>query len=149
MFYSTKRQQFLIDQGYAFKVITHLDGLETLPDLVYRTQDEQIELLQSVLIANDNDADLGTDIRAVEGDLAGTVTSKDFGPMKFPAAQRTTGSLSALSGGQHMSYVEQNKSANRGIARAGPSTQSARHKLFSKREKDKATARKEARTGGL
>ena len=24
MFYSTKRQQFLIDQGYAFKVITNL-----------------------------------------------------------------------------------------------------------------------------
>ncbi|KAF8963420.1 DNA repair helicase rad25 [Flammula alnicola] len=148
MFYSTKRQQFLIDQGYAFKVITHLDGLENLPDLVYRTQDEQIELLQSVLIANDHDADLGTDIRAVEGDLAGTVTSKDFGPMKFPAAQRTTGSLSALSGGQHMSYVEQNKSANRGIARAGPSSQAPRHKLFSKREKEKATARKEARAGG-
>ncbi|KAF9485459.1 DNA repair helicase rad25 [Pholiota conissans] len=149
MFYSTKRQQFLIDQGYAFKVITHLDGLENLPDLVYRTQDEQIELLQSVLIANDNDADLGTDIRAVEGDLAGTVTSKDFGPMKFPAAQRTTGSLSALSGGQHMSYVEQNKSANRGIARAGPSAQTSRHKLFAKREKDKATARKESRAGGM
>ncbi|KAF8909404.1 DNA helicase [Gymnopilus junonius] len=144
MFYSTKRQQFLIDQGYAFKVITHLDGLEDLPDLVYRTQDEQIELLQSVLIANDNDADLGTDIRAVEGDLAGTVTSKDFGPMKFPAAQRTTGSLAALSGGQHMSYVEQNKSANKAISRAGPSAPQ-RHKLFAKRDKDKATARKEAR----
>ena len=28
MYYSTKRQQFLIDQGYSFKVITHLDGLE-------------------------------------------------------------------------------------------------------------------------
>jgi DNA excision repair protein ERCC-3 len=24
MYYSTKRQQFLIDQGYAFKVITNL-----------------------------------------------------------------------------------------------------------------------------
>ena len=54
MYYSTKRQQFLIDQGYTFKVITHLDGLENLPGLVYKTQDEQIELRQSVLIANDN-----------------------------------------------------------------------------------------------
>ena len=130
MYYSTKRQQFLIDQGYAFKIITHLDGLES----------EQIKLLQSVLIANDNDADLGTDIQAVEGDLAGTVTSKDFGPTKFPAAQRTTGSLSALSGGQHMSYVEQNKSANKAISRAGPSG----HKLFAKRDRDKVNARKEA-----
>jgi DNA excision repair protein ERCC-3 len=138
MFYSTKRQQFLIDQGYAFKVITHLDGLETLPDLVYKTRNEQIELISSVLLANESEADLGTDVRAVEGDLAGTVTSKDFGPVKFPAAQRTTGSLTALSGAQHMSYVEQNKSANKKLAReAAP-----RNKLFAKRDKDRTAARK-------
>ena len=142
MYYSTKRQQFLIDQGYAFKVITHLDGLEELADLVYKTRDEQIELLSSVLMANESEADLGSDVRAGEGDLAGTITSKDFGmPGKFPAVQRTTGSLAALSGGQHMSYVEQNKSANKKLAReAAP-----RHKLFAKRDKDAATARKEAR----
>ncbi|KAF9818585.1 hypothetical protein IEO21_02690 [Rhodonia placenta] len=143
MFYSTKRQQFLIDQGYAFKVITHLDGLETLPELVYRSRDEQIELLSSVLLANESEADLGTDVRAAEGDLAGTITSKDFGPLsKFPGVQRTAGSLTALSGAQHMSYVEQNKSANKKLAReAAP-----RHKLFAKRDKELATARKEART---
>ena len=141
MFYSTKRQQFLIDQGYAFKVITHLDGIEDLPDLVYRTRDEQIELLSSVLLANESEADLGSDIRAVEGDLAGTVTSKDFGPTKFPAAQRTTGSLTALSGAQHMSYVEKNKAANKSLAREA----ATRHKLFTKRDKEKAAARKEAR----
>ncbi|GJE94875.1 DNA helicase [Phanerochaete sordida] len=145
MFYSTKRQQFLIDQGYAFKVITHLDGMEGMPDLVYKTRDEQIELLSSVLMANESEADLGSDVRAGEGDLAGTITSKDFGmPGKFPAVQRTTGSLAALSGGQHMSYVEQNKSANKKLAReAAP-----RHKLFAKRDKDKAAARKEARAQG-
>lgn len=143
MFYSTKRQQFLIDQGYAFKVITHLDGLEDLPDLVYRTRDEQIELISLVLLANESEADLGSDIRAAEGDLAGTITSKDFGPTKFPTAQRTTGSLTALSGAQHMSYVEQNKSANKKLAReAAP-----RHKLFAKRDKEKATAKKDARAG--
>lgn len=143
MFYSTKRQQFLIDQGYAFKVITHLDGLDELPDLVYKTRDEQIELISSVLLANESEADLGTDVRAGEGDLAGTITSKDFGlPSKFPSVHRSTGSLAALSGGQHMSYVEQNKSANKKLARdSAPS----RHKLFAKRDKDKATARKEAR----
>ncbi|CDO74914.1 hypothetical protein BN946_scf184988.g21 [Trametes cinnabarina] len=142
MFYSTKRQQFLIDQGYAFKVITHLDGLEDLPGLVYKSRDEQIELLSSVLLANESEADLGTDVRAGEGDLAGTITSKDFGmPTKMPSVQRTTGSLTALSGAQHMSYVEQNKSANKKLAREAPS----RHKLFAKRDKDMAAARKEAR----
>ena len=144
MFYSTKRQQFLIDQGYAFKVITHLDGLDTLPELVYNSRDEQIELLSSVLLANESEADLGSDVRAAEGDLAGTVTSKDFGMPggRAPGVQRTTGSLTALSGAQHMSYVEQNKSANKKLAReAAP-----RHKLFAKRDKDMEQARKEART---
>lgn len=146
MFYSTKRQQFLIDQGYAFKVITHLDGLEGMPDLVYKSRDEQIELISSVLLANESAAELGTDIRAGEGDLAGTITSKDFGgpPGKFGAAQRTTGSLTALSGAQHMSYVEQNKSANKKLAReAAP-----RHKLFAKRDREVAAAKKEARASG-
>ncbi|KAI6039797.1 P-loop containing nucleoside triphosphate hydrolase protein [Pisolithus marmoratus] len=144
MFYSTKRQQFLIDQGYSFKVITHLDGLEDLPDLVYKTKDEQIELISSVLLANESEAELGSDIRASEGDLSGTITSKDFGPAKFPAVQRTAGSLTALSGAQHMSYMEQNKSANKKLARDAPQ----RHKLFSKRDKEKAAARKEARAAG-
>jgi DNA excision repair protein ERCC-3 len=146
MFYSTKRQQFLIDQGYAFKVITHLDGLENLPDLVYKTRDEQIELLSGVLLANEHEADLGTDVRAGEGDLAGTVTSKDFGfPGKVPAAQRTTGSLAALSGGQHMSYMEGSKSANKKLAR---DSAPQRHKFFERRDKQRAAARKEARAGG-
>ncbi|KDQ57242.1 hypothetical protein JAAARDRAFT_70171 [Jaapia argillacea MUCL 33604] len=145
MFYSTKRQQFLIDQGYAFKVITHLDGLETLPDLVYKTRDSQIELLSAVLQANESAADLGSDIQAKEGDLAGTVTSKDFGmPTKGRPAQRTTGSLAALSGGQHMSYIEQNKSANKKLAKDATS----RSKLFLNREKKMAAAKKESRMAG-
>jgi len=37
MYYSTKRQQFLIDQGYSFKIITNLldaAGLPYSPDLL-------------------------------------------------------------------------------------------------------------------
>lgn len=147
MFYSTKRQQFLIDQGYAFKVITHLDGLETVPELAYKTRDEQIELLSSVLLANESDAELGNDVRAGEGDLPGTVTSKDFGmPTKgsMPSAKRTTGSLNALSGGAHMSYVEQNKSANKKLAKETASAP-VRSKLFAKRDRQIAQAKKDAR----
>ncbi|EJD49042.1 DNA repair helicase rad25 [Auricularia subglabra TFB-10046 SS5] len=147
MYFSTKRQQFLIDQGYSFKVITQLDGLESMPDLVYRTRDEQIELLQAVLQANENAGDLGTDLKASEGDLAGTVTSNHFGrPGKagYRAPKRTTGSLTALSGGQHMSYVEQNRSANKQLAKDAASS---RHKLFKKREKQQQQARKERNAG--
>jgi len=147
MYYSTKRQQFLIDQGYAFKVITQLDGMDNMKDLVYRTREEQIELVTTVLMQSESAADLGTDIRAGEGDLAGTITSKDFGapvPNKAPGAHRTMGSLTALSGAQHMSYVEQNKSANKKLAKEA----ALRHKLFAKRDRDVATAKKEARRGG-
>lgn len=157
MFYSTKRQQFLIDQGYAFKVITHLDGLEKVPDLVYRTRDEQIELISTVLLANESDAELGTDVRAGEGDLPGTVTSKDFGGSgrnarggagAIPMAKRTTGSLTALSGAQHMSYVEQNKgNANKKLAKDAASGAN-RSKLFAKRDKQKAQAKKDAQKAG-
>jgi DNA excision repair protein ERCC-3 len=120
MYYSTKRQQFLIDQGYAFKVITQLDGMDNVKDLVYKTREEQIELVTTVLMQSESAADLGSDIRAGEGDLAGTITSKDFGApgrSKVPNVHRTMGSLTALSGAQHMSYVEQNKSANKKLVK--------------------------------
>jgi DNA excision repair protein ERCC-3 len=62
MFYSTKRQQFLIDQGTRSSTSTAgQDG---------RARDEQIELVQSVLLASENEADLGSDVRTGEGDLA-------------------------------------------------------------------------------
>lgn len=136
MYYSTKRQQFLIDQGYSFKVITELDGMKSMPNLVYKTKDEQIELMQEVLTAKDSDADLGADVHGGEDDLAGTVTSKHFG---FPGgAKRTTASLAGVSGGSHMSYRETNKSANRMIGKEGaPSGSSTpvRNKLFVARDK--------------
>ncbi|KAH9983084.1 DNA helicase [Russula compacta] len=135
MYYSTKRQQFLIDQGYAFKVITQLDGMDTMKDLVYRTREEQIELVTTVLMQSESAADLGTDIRA---DFGAPVSGRAGG------AHRTMGSLTALSGGQHMSYVEQNKSANKKLAKEAV----PRHKLFAKRDRDAATAKKEARRGG-
>jgi DNA excision repair protein ERCC-3 len=53
MYYSTKRQQFLIDQGYAFKVITNLEGMDSDPTLVFKTKNEQMDLLKSVLLTNE------------------------------------------------------------------------------------------------
>ncbi|KAF9109387.1 DNA repair helicase RAD25, partial [Mortierella sp. AM989] len=58
MFYSTKRQQFLIDQGYAFKVITDLDGLSEARDLVYCDPEEQSNLLDTLLKAQEREVGL-------------------------------------------------------------------------------------------
>ncbi|GAA5949505.1 hypothetical protein JCM3765_002683 [Sporobolomyces pararoseus] len=138
MYYSSKRQGFLVDQGYAFKVITSLEGLNQLDNLVYPTKSEQIELLQSVLLASESDADLGTDVSASKGDLTGSITTNSFGG---PAVQgrkdgagqatRVAGSLQALSGGQSMAYTERQKSANKQLAK---DTAKNRHSLFKKRE---------------
>merc|ERR1711892_904963 len=54
MAYSTKRQRFLVNQGYAFKIVTSLPGMDTDPTLSYGTKEEQALLLQKVMAANDS-----------------------------------------------------------------------------------------------
>ncbi|OXB55099.1 hypothetical protein ASZ78_004933 [Callipepla squamata] len=56
MAYSTKRQRFLVDQGYSFKVITKLAGMEE-EELSFSSKEEQQQLLQKVLQASDLDAE--------------------------------------------------------------------------------------------
>ncbi len=108
MYYSTKRQAFLVDQGYAFKVITHLQGIESLPGLAYATAAERRELLQETLLQNEDaaDIDMGFDHRH-----SGTSTLKN-GQGK-PKVRRTAGTLTSLAGGDDMAYIEYNKSANK------------------------------------
>jgi DNA excision repair protein ERCC-3 len=55
--YSRKRQRFLVNQGYAYKVITHLAGMDEDPNLMYKTREEQGQLLQQVLSASDIDCE--------------------------------------------------------------------------------------------
>ena len=54
MSYSRKRQRFLVNQGYAYKVVTHLDGMDQAK-LALATRDDQTLLLQAVLMASDED----------------------------------------------------------------------------------------------
>lgn len=46
MNYSRKRQRFLVNQGYSYKVITKLAGMDEEPDMLYKTREEQGQLLQ-------------------------------------------------------------------------------------------------------
>ncbi|KAI4471580.1 rad25/xp-b dna repair helicase [Holotrichia oblita] len=57
MHYSRKRQRFLVNQGYSYKVITKLAGMDEESDLLYKTRDEQGQLLQQVLAASDIDCE--------------------------------------------------------------------------------------------
>ncbi|MCJ1312557.1 transcription factor TFIIH complex ERCC-3 subunit [Agyrium rufum] len=111
MFYSSKRQAFLVDQGYAFKVITHLHGIENLPSLAYATPAERRELLQEVMLQNETSAD----IEKIDDDMFGAKSGGGRGKSSLAkkGAKRTAGMLSELSGGQDMAYIEYNKSRNK------------------------------------
>ena len=100
MYYSSKRQAFLVDQGYAFKVITHLAGIEDLPVLAYNTQRERRELLQEVMLQNETSAD----VEKIDDDLFGARSGgpRGKGGLSKKGAKRTAGMLSDLSGGQDM-----------------------------------------------
>mmetsp|Transcript_49018 Transcript_49018/g.98254 ORF Transcript_49018/g.98254 Transcript_49018/m.98254 type:complete len:633 (-) Transcript_49018:380-2278(-) len=49
MFYATKRQQFLVSQGYDFKTILNLSGIEKTKNLVFESEADKIDLLTQIL----------------------------------------------------------------------------------------------------
>lgn len=131
MVYSSKRQAFLVDQGYAFKVITHLQGIEDMPDLAFRTAAERRELLQNVMIHNESDT--AGDYENVD-DLFHRVDGRGVsGKGVKKGARRTAGMLSELAGGQDMAYVEQNKSKNKELKKKKES-----NAFFKKLQRDAA-----------
>ncbi|KAJ3292341.1 hypothetical protein HK104_005364 [Borealophlyctis nickersoniae] len=109
VYYSGKRQQFLIDQGYHFKVITQLEGVETIPNLVYTTPDSQLELLHTVLTSSATDWES-------EDDPSDDPNPDDVGGGGGGAAAaaastvvRRLGTMKSLSGGDSMAYMEFSK----------------------------------------
>ena len=134
MYYSSKRQAFLVDQGYAFKVITHLHGIEALPNLQLTTGAERREWLQDVMLQNET----AGDVEKIEGDLFGErgAGGRAGGRGGKAGARRMAGTLSELSGGRDMAYIEYNKSKNKEFKK-GP--QNAFMKKL-RRENDKRRA---------
>jgi DNA excision repair protein ERCC-3 len=149
MYYSSKRQAFLVDQGYAFKVITQLANIENTPDLAFATPQECRELLQRTLVDNEKggEDDVETD------DLFGNKPGRGRKNNKLgggPAVRRTAGTLSELSGAQDMAYIERNKAANKALKQntkkkgAGGEGQSA---FFKKIQREKEKSKAQARAG--
>ena len=135
MYYSTKRQQFLVDQGYAFKVITSLiEEGGGGGDLRYGTHAEQVELLGQTMAkyeegahADLNDAEAA---EASQADGAG-----GFGGGGGAGTKRKSGSMSEMSGGAELSYHE------RPAAHGG----GAGHALFRQRERERAKVKAAAK----
>eukprot|EP00795_Rhopilema_esculentum_P014874 gene14874-6006_t len=84
MFFSNKRQRFLINQGYSYKVITRLAGMD------------------EVLAATDADADEEN----VPGD------SSSYSSVKRSFVARKSGSMASMSGGDDMMYLEYKASSS-------------------------------------
>lgn len=94
MYFSTKRQRFLVEQGYSFKVVTKLSGMDDESDLVVTTKKDQADLLTAVLKASDDDAD--------EEVIQPSLPFSGGGG----GVSRKTGSMAFLSGGGDMMYLE-------------------------------------------
>lgn len=121
MYYSTKRQQFLIDQGYSFKVITSLPPSDEGSRLHYHHLDDQLALLGKVLNAGDDAVGLEQ-------------LEEDSDEIALKSARRSQGSMSAMSGAKGMVYVEYSTGRNRGQQiKSKPKDPAKRHVLFKKR----------------
>ncbi|KAL0297610.1 UNVERIFIED_CONTAM: General transcription and DNA repair factor IIH helicase subunit XPB1, partial [Sesamum radiatum] len=122
MYYSTKRQQFLIDQGYSFKVITSLPPPDSGPELSYYHLEDQLGLLAKVLNAGDDAVGLEQ-------------LEEDADDIALQKARRSAGSMSAMSGAKGMVYMEYSTGQKKlqGQAKSKPKDPSKRHHLFKKR----------------
>ncbi|XP_063964838.1 general transcription and DNA repair factor IIH helicase subunit XPB-like [Lytechinus pictus] len=100
MFYSLKRQRFLVNQGYSFKTITKLAGMDQ-ENLKYSTKQEQQQLLQHVLAATDADAEE----ERVPGDSL------------RPGSQvvRRVGNMSSMSGADDQVYMEYQTKSSKSV----------------------------------
>lgn len=108
MHYARKRQSFLVNQGYAFKVITKLKGMDE-EELLYTNKDEQQQLLHQVLAANESEAE--------EEKVPGDPFAKPSGS----TATRRVGNIGSISGADDNVYMEY---------KARAKNYEARHPLF-------------------
>eukprot|EP00879_Flechtneria_rotunda_P000696 GHRR01000813.1.p1 GENE.GHRR01000813.1~~GHRR01000813.1.p1 ORF type:complete len:1479 (+),score=656.13 GHRR01000813.1:508-4437(+) len=122
MYYSAKRQQFLVDQGYAFKVIPNLHQQAAAEDWVkYRTQDQQLELLGQVLhakeVAESLARECGKDVQEA-GDKEDLVAAQKGWNGRFGGKGRKLGprSIGAVSGGAEYMYNEYTRAGQKGAA---------------------------------
>lgn len=125
MLFSSKRQAFLVDQGYAFKVITTLHNIENTPNLCFATAQERRELLLGLLDdidknRNARDQERESEALSLEANLF-NVNKKRPKPKVKAAVRRGAHLLADLAGGQDMAYVEMNKSV-RGQKKRAPKT---------------------------
>lgn len=135
MYYSSKRQAFLVDQGYAFKVITHLNGIDKMPKLAFAQKQEALDLLQDVIV----NSETAGGMESIDDDLFSERPGRKAGSGRRPGVKRQAGTLSSLAGGEDMAYAEYQR-GNRGHKDLAK----PRSSFFRKEDRDKERRRKAA-----
>eukprot|EP00123_Amoebidium_parasiticum_P013147 comp21797_c0_seq1/m.30995 comp21797_c0_seq1/g.30995 ORF comp21797_c0_seq1/g.30995 comp21797_c0_seq1/m.30995 type:complete len:797 (-) comp21797_c0_seq1:477-2867(-) len=98
MYYSAKRQQFLVEQGYTFDVITDVMSGEDTSQLLLGAESEQRDWLTMTIEAMERSA---SDAKLLAEDFD---PDADLG--RRGNVTRTKGNMSAVSGGSGISYIE-------------------------------------------
>ncbi|KAL5106159.1 General transcription and DNA repair factor IIH helicase subunit XPB [Taenia crassiceps] len=120
MQYALKRQRFLVNQGYAYKVITRLAGMEK-ENLRLGTKAEQAELLHRVLASTDEDA-MEETLPVDPDGFGGGRTAKGGRGAGFV---RRAGQMASISGADDAIYMDTSSAAAARRERA-----KERHPLF-------------------
>jgi len=98
VYYAAKRQRFLVDQGYAFKVLTERDiHHQNSADLHFGTAESQGDLLAEIMKQDDS---AGAEERVEDEEVESTEAAAK------PAVQRKRGHAAQLSGGGGAVYAE-------------------------------------------
>jgi DNA excision repair protein ERCC-3 len=123
MFYSAKRQQYLIDQGYTFKIVTNLsekaEQVAHEEGYSYSSPEDDRKLLRTVLTS---ETDLEKDQR-IEDNLI-RKNNPDGAALADSSVKRTAGmTMSQMSGGSGLRYRESSSSSKK------------QHPLFRKRQR--------------
>lgn len=118
VYYSLNRRKFLMNQGYAIKVIASVDCGDPSFIPVYDTLREQLDLLNTVLVLSESASD--REVCEFEGDDRGHSTSayesagdssssSDSAMSDLKLVTTKSSTLQSFSGGDSMAYMEFNK----------------------------------------
>jgi DNA excision repair protein ERCC-3 len=109
MYFSTKRQQYLIDQGYTFKVVQDLADIADRESVLLTTVDQEVQLLNKVICFNYSQYDEEED-KQLKRKTIGEVDDGDddgaAGGSGKAEVRRRSGKLSAVSGAGETVYKE-------------------------------------------
>mmetsp|Transcript_13047 Transcript_13047/g.21339 ORF Transcript_13047/g.21339 Transcript_13047/m.21339 type:complete len:555 (-) Transcript_13047:70-1734(-) len=106
VFYSSKRQQYLVDQGYTYKVVQDLVDVAAKETTLLATKEQEINLLHQALKIDLTVAD-ASETRAIQSAMGKTNFDSYIEATTSTGASRKAGSsLSDLSGAGSTRYLE-------------------------------------------